>query len=105
MILSLIILKVKYLAVHYIGAVIALLGVGCMIAADILTGKYNSGITLLLFILLSPGTAYTSQHVWDCTFFFHAPGEFRADQEARGEDANLVNVARRDSRKTFQESP
>ena len=39
MILSYFALRVRFVLVHFIGVVVALIGVGCMVGADVLTGK------------------------------------------------------------------
>ena len=43
MILSYFALKVRYISVHFVGVVVALIGVGCMVGADVITGKAGAG--------------------------------------------------------------
>ena len=43
MILSYFALKIRYISVHYIGVVVALAGVGCMVGADVLVGRNDGG--------------------------------------------------------------
>ena len=43
MTLSYFLFKVRFLIVHFVGVVVALVGVGCMVGADVLVGKGGSG--------------------------------------------------------------
>jgi len=73
MILSYFALRVRFLLVHFIGVIVALIGVGCMVGADVLTGKEgtdkpgnlayplhfsNTSKTFLAFRILQRPTKY-----------------------------------------------
>ena len=36
-------MKIRYVLVHFVGVVIALIGVGCMVGADVLVGQNGTG--------------------------------------------------------------
>nr|XP_026696145.1 solute carrier family 35 member F1-like isoform X2 [Ciona intestinalis] len=65
MFLSFFFLKVRYLPIHFIGLVIAIIGVVCMVVADVLLGKGGTSSNAALgdFLVLGGATCYAISNV------------------------------------------
>uniref|UniRef100_H2YA34 Solute carrier family 35 member F2 n=1 Tax=Ciona savignyi TaxID=51511 RepID=H2YA34_CIOSA len=65
MFLSFFFLKVRYVVLHYIGLIIAIIGVVCMVVADVLLGKGGTSSNAVLgdFLVLGGATCYAISNV------------------------------------------
>uniref|UniRef100_H2YA35 Solute carrier family 35 member F2 n=1 Tax=Ciona savignyi TaxID=51511 RepID=H2YA35_CIOSA len=65
MFLSFFFLKVRYVVLHYIGLIIAIIGVVCMVVADVLLGKGGTSDNAVLgdFLVLGGATCYAISNV------------------------------------------